>query len=169
MPFRYYDPSKDTLLAMRMDATSWGVSTDESAFVTNGIWIGESNATVVLPENLQGNSRPDMGQGGTPPPAVTPPSVDGETGVDSGTFAWIVDVHFGTAVNVLAPGKDGVIPPLPSSYAEKPQFMIGVMVEGFIVGPGDVLETEGNGGVPLEANGNLVVVGATIVDSDLFA
>lgn len=169
MPFRYYDPSKDRLLAMRMDATSWGVSTDESAFVTNGIWIGESNATVVLPKNLQGNSQPDMGQGGTPPPAVIPPSVDGETSIDSGSFAWSVDVHFGTAASVLAPGRDGVIPALSSSYTENPQFMIGVMVQGFIVGPGDVLETEGNGGIPLEDNGNLVVVGATIVDSDLFA
>jgi len=98
-----------------------------------------------------------------------PPAIDGETSVDSGAFAWKVDVHFGTAVNAVTFGNDGVIPSLPASYNETPQLMTGIMVTGVVVGPGDLLETESNGSVPLEDNGNLIVVGATIVTEDLFA
>ena len=168
-PFRYYDPSKGIILAMRMDATSWGVGQEESGFVTNGIRIGISNGTVTLPSNLQGNSLPDMGSGGTAPPVVVPPSVDNETNVDTGSFAWEVNVYFGTTAEMLAFGNDGVVPPLPSSYTETPQLMTGVVVTGLIVGPGDLLEPENNGSVPLESNGNLVTVGATIVNADVFA
>jgi hypothetical protein len=96
MPFRYYDPKKNKVLAMRMDATSWGVTKDESAFVTNGIWCGNSNGTVTLPQNVLGAST--VADGGsidplttvpngptTPePPVVVPPVVDNETAVDNG-------------------------------------------------------------------------------------
>jgi hypothetical protein len=169
MPFRYYDPSKDKVLAMRMDATAWGVGTDESAFVTNGVWLGTSNGSVTLPRNLRGDSRPDMGSGGGPATDVVPPAIDDETFVDSGAFAWKVDVHFGTAANAVTFGNDGVIPSLPASYSETPQLMTGIMVTGVVVGPGDLLETENNGRVPLEDNGNLITVDATIVTEDLFA
>jgi hypothetical protein len=169
MPFRYYDPSKGKVLAMRMDATAWGVGTEESAFVTNGIWLGTSNGSVTLPSNLQGNSRPDMGQGGAPPTPVVPPAIDNETSVDSGSFAWNVDVHFGTAADAWTFGADGVIPPLPDSYNETPQLMTGIMVTASVVGPGDLLETENDGSVPLEYNGTLVTANATIIQEDLFA
>lgn len=169
MPFRYYDASRDILMAMRMDATSWGVGQEESAFVTNGIWIGDSDGTVTLPMNLVGGSLPDMGSGVTPPPAVILPSVGSENSVDSGSFAWDVNVYFSTSVEMLAFGNDGVIPPLPDSYTETPQLMTGIVVTGAIVGPGDLLEAENNGSVPLENNGNLITVNATIVNADLFA
>lgn len=60
MPFRYYDAANNRLIALRMDATTWGVSNEESSLVTNGMWIGYSNGTVTILENLVGNSRPDM-------------------------------------------------------------------------------------------------------------
>lgn len=169
MPFRYYDPSKGKVLAMRMDATAWGVGTEESAFATNGIWIGTSDGSVTLPSNLRGNSRPDMGQGGAPPAPVVPPAIDNETSVYSGSFAWNVDVRFGTAADAWTFGADGAIPPLPDSYDETPQLMTGVMVTGVVVRSGGLLETENNGSVPLEDNGNLITVDASIVNEDLFA
>jgi hypothetical protein len=61
MPFRYYDPRKDKILAMRMDACSWGVGVKEAVVTTSGIWIGVSNGTISIPKNLSGDSRPDMG------------------------------------------------------------------------------------------------------------
>ena len=59
MPFRYYDPTRQVLMAMRMDACSWGVSQEQAAFVTEGLWNGFSNGTVSLPSNVIGNSSPD--------------------------------------------------------------------------------------------------------------
>ena len=168
MPFRYYDPAKDKLMAVRMDATSWGVATEETALTTNAIWIGDSNGSVTLPQNLRGDSRPDMGSGGGPPSAVVEPSVDNETNVDSGSFSWIVEVQFGTSSSAKTWGNDGVITILPASYTETPQIMTGVYISGVLVGPGDLLETENNGTVPLEDGGNLVVTGANIINDDLF-
>ena len=168
MPFRYYDPGKSKVMAMRMDATSWGVATQESALTTNAIWIGDSNATVTLPHNLQGNSGPDMGSGITSPSPVVPPSVDNETNVDSGSFVWIVNVHFGTNAWAKTFGNDSVIPTLPDSYVETPQVMTAIYISGVLVGPGDLLETENNGSIPLEIGGNLVTVGANVIDDDLF-
>lgn len=60
MSFRYYDPKKGKLIAARMDATTWGVNPQESAFVTNGIWTAFTNGTVTIPSNVTGNSIPDM-------------------------------------------------------------------------------------------------------------
>lgn len=168
MPFRYYDPAKGKLMAMRMDATSWGVGTDESALTTNGIWIGDSNGTVTLPQNLQGDSRPDMGQGGGPASPEVPPSTDDETSVDSGSFVWFVSVQFGTSSSIQTFGNDGVITILPDSYIETPQTMTGIYISGALVGPGDLLETESNGTVPLEAGGNLVISGANVINDNLF-
>jgi len=169
MPFRYYDSSKGKLMAMRMDATVWGVNAEESALTTNGVWIGDSDGSVVLPENLLGNSKPDMGSGVTPPPAVVNPSVQGETNVDSGSFVWNVDVHFGTKALPQAFGSDGVIPIIPDSYTESPQLMTGIYISGAVVGPGDLLETENDGSVPLDAQGSLVTVDSTIIVEDLFS
>ena len=43
-----------------MDATAWGASTSEAAFVTDGVWIGFSNGSVTIPSNVVGASTPDM-------------------------------------------------------------------------------------------------------------
>lgn len=39
--FRYIDQRTGDTFAMRADAASWGVSTEEAAVVYNGIWLGE--------------------------------------------------------------------------------------------------------------------------------
>jgi hypothetical protein len=168
--FRYVDTSKGKIFALRMDATAWGVTSDESAFVTNGIWIGVSNGTATLPENLVGNSLPDMDGGGTtPPPATRPPSVDDETSVDSGSFSWEVDVHISFGGLIEAPGNDGVVPVNPSDLTYDINSTTICFVAGLIVGPGDLLSTGSNGTIPIDSGGSLIVVGATIIDSDLFS
>ena len=168
-PFRYYDPAKDRLLAMRMDATSWGVSRDEAAFVTDGLWIGYSNGSVTLPENLEGNSSPDMGSGATPPAAPTNGSVENETSVDGGSLFWVVDVYFGESSELDLPGNDGIIPVFPTDLVYPLQFTSTCYVSGMIVATGDLLSTEADGSIPLDYGGSLVTANATVVNSDLFS
>jgi hypothetical protein len=167
MPFRYYDSSKNKLMAMRMDATAWGVNDDGSALVTNGIWIGYSNGTVTVDHNLVGDSRPDMGGGIVPP--VGPgnaPSVSGETVVDSGSYAFEVDVHF-----MLQDLATWVAPSYPAdaSYVVQPHLTFTVWCGGLTVTGGDVLDVGSNGTIPVDYLGSLVTANATVVNADLFA
>lgn len=180
MPFRYYDPAKDRIMAMRMDATVWGVTTDEAAFVTNGMWNGFTNGTVTIPDNLVGNSTPDLtintngelgGTGGspTPPGVVVDPGIVNEDTVDNGAIAFNIDVEmtFQAIANTFT--IDGVQSPPPEPENLNAYRTFVVFCEGLIVGPGDLLEANGDGSIPLENNGQLVVSTATIVDGDIFA
>lgn len=166
MPFRYYDPGKNRLLAMRMDSTTWGVDGEGSALVTNGIWIGQSNGTVNIPSNLVGDSRPDMGGGGTPPVGPgAPPSVGGETVVDSGTFAFDVDVYF--TLEALTTIFRPALPADPS-YDINVNCTFTCFVGGLIVTAGDLLNVEPGGGIPVDYNGSLVTDNATVVQANIF-
>lgn len=180
MPFRYYDPSKGKIMAMRMDATVWGVTTDEAAFVTNGMWNGFTNGTVTTPDNLVGNSTPDLtidtngelgGTGGspTPPGAVVDPGIVNEDTVDNGAIAFNVDVEmtFQAIANTFT--IDGIQSPPPDPETLNTYRTFVTFCEGIIVGPGDLLEANGDGSIPLEYNGQLVVSTATVVDPDVFA
>lgn len=172
MPFRYYDPRKGEILAMRMDACSWGIGTDEAAVTTSGIWIGVSNGTVSIPRNLSGDSRPNMGGGVTPPaPSGPPPSIGDETAVDIGSLSWVIDVKISTSAIKTFWGENGVHPQMPSPENRKffTRSTFVAWVKGFTVQPGGLLSVGGNGSIPLSYNGSLLTVGATIVDSDLFA
>lgn len=167
MPFRYYDSSKNKLMAMRMDATTWGVDGDGSALVTNGIWIGNSNGTVTVDHNLVGDSRPDMGGGSAPPAGPgNAPSVSGETAVDSGAYAFEVDVHFmlQNMVTWTTPSH-----PADASYVVQPYLTFTVWCSGLTVTNGDVLDTGSNGTIPVDYLGSLVTANATVVNADLFA
>ena len=172
MPFRYCDPRKGKILAMRMDGCSWGVDSNEAVVSTNGIFLGISNGTLTIPRNLVGDSRPDMGGGTLPPsPVDGPPTVSGETVVDQGDYAWVVNVNIAASAAMNFWGESGILTQLPS--AEDSQFTVRpyvtVWCSGVIVSPGDLLATNGNGSIPLEYLGSLVVDGATIIDSDVFA
>ena len=63
--------------------------------------------------------------------------------------------------------RDRSPPPDPEDLNAYRTFM--VFCEGLIVGPGDLLEANGDGSIPLENNGQLVVSTATIIDGDIFA
>jgi len=180
MPFRYYDPKKGKVLAMRMDATSWGVTKDESAFVTNGIWCGTSNGTVTLPQNVLGASTVTDGGSIDPltttpngptapePPVVVPPVVDNETAVDNGTYAWVIKVDMMLKSTVEARNDNGVQPPPPGpEVVEHFQTMVAYC-QGMVVQAGGLLTPSGNGDVPLENGGTLITAGATVVTADLF-
>jgi hypothetical protein len=167
-PFRYYDPSKDKVLAMRMDATTWGVYQDDSAFVTDGLWIGFSNGVVTVPDNIVGNSLPDMGSGATPPTTPVAPVVSNETTVDSGSFFYVVEINLGFSAEMDAPGNDGILPVFPADLNYPVQFTSTCFVGGFIVEPGSILSTEANGSIPVDSAGSLLIDGAVIVTADLF-
>lgn len=172
MPFRYYDPKKGKVIAMRMDACSWGLDSSQAIVATNGVFMGISNGTISVPRNLVGDSRPDMGSGVLPPaPVDGSPSVGGETIIDQGSYGWVVNINIGASIVKNFWGEDGIVAIPPSG--EDTQFNVHpyttVWCSGLIVAAGDLLGTNGNGGIPLEYNGSLVVSGATVIDGDVFA
>lgn len=168
-PFRYYDPRNGKVIAMRMDACTWGLGANEAIVATNGIWLGFSNGTVSIPNNLIGNSRPDMGSGGLPPtPPDGPPTVDGETEVDQGSFAWVVEVAIATGVSIDMYGENGVKPVMPTDLNFLVPFTFTTWVTGFVATPGSLISAEGDGSLPLESNGSLITVDGVLVDDDLF-
>jgi hypothetical protein len=181
MPFRYYDPKKGKVLAMRMDATTWGVTGTESAFVTNGIWVGKSNGTVTLPQNVVGASTVTDGGSIDPlttapngpsapaPAPVVPPVIDNETNVDNGTYAWIIKVNLSFSASAQARNDNGVQPPsIGEQYVQHYQTMVAYC-QGMVVATGGLLSPTASGGVPIENGNSLITDGATVVTADLFA
>jgi hypothetical protein len=166
MPFRYYDPSKEKLIAMRMDATTWGVDSTGAVLATNGIFLGYSNGTIVIPSNLTGDSRPDMGSGTVPPVGSGgDPTISNETSVDMGTLIFEVNVHF--MLQDMAIFSDPRLP-LVSPQTLEVHSAFTCFVSGFILEPGNILSTDGTGSIPIEYGGNLVTQGAVIVDANIF-
>lgn len=53
-PFWYHDPNSGEVLVMLADAGSWAVAEDGAVVTFQGVWIGISNGTPVLPENTLG-------------------------------------------------------------------------------------------------------------------
>ena len=168
-PFRYSDPSKNKLIALRMDATAWGVNKEEAAFVTNGIWIGFSDGTVTIPDNLVGNSLPDMGSGGQAPSPIVPPSVNGETSVDSGSFTFNVDVFLSFGSQAVAFGNDGIVPILPTDLDCDVSFTMTCFVSGAIVQAGGLLSPGSGGSISIDNAGSLITANATVISADLFS
>ena len=184
MPFRFYDPGEGKVIAMRMDATQWGVNLEESAFVTNGIWIGTSNGSVTVPDNVLGNSTVDISVPGTDPTSTDPtggdtappnapgtvnnPSTTGETSVDSGSFAFVVKVNLTAQHNVFIYGNTGVKPVWDEDGEAPVKTTFVVYCQGLSATTGSLLSPDSNGSIPLEYLGTLVTAGGTVVDPDLF-
>lgn len=171
MPFRYYDPKKGKIIAMRMDATTWGVDGEQALVSTNGLFLGISNGTLTIPRNLKGDSRPDMGSGTLPPaPSTSVPVVSGETSIDQGNYAWVVEINVAASCVKSFWGEDGVVAQLPTGedlkFNVRPY--VTVWCSGLVVAANGLLDTNAHGGIPLEYNGNLVVTGATVIDGDVF-
>ena len=53
---RYEDERIGEVFAMRADAASWGVNTEEAAVVYNGIWLGEISFLAVTDETIDGGN-----------------------------------------------------------------------------------------------------------------
>ena len=171
MPFRFYDASKDEVLALRMDATNWNVSGSGALLVTSGLWVGFSNGSISIPSNVVGNSAPDLGGGSpTPPPTPVPPSIVDETYVDSGSFAFTVDVDISTGMEFGWYGeKDGILAVLPTDNEFLGDMRFFAYCTGFTVEPGSLVDTGANGHIPIDREGNLLTATATIVVADVFA
>lgn len=186
MPFRYYDPKRQEMIALRMDATVWGVDGSGAAFATSGIWVGTSNGTVTIPSNVTGNSTPNMSatpvsknppSGApstppTPPGPQVPPSIVDETYVNSGVMEFVVNVNlnFSAVMNIL--GESGIRPPLPKDgdLTTVNNLYFAAYISGLVVGPGDLLATDSTGSIPSDIEqGQLVVANATVIQADLFA
>lgn len=171
MPFRFADPEKNKILALRMDATTWGITTTESSFVTNGIWIGDSNGTLTAPYNLKGNSTPTLDEDPPTPPSnvVVNPSVVSETVANAGAIAFVVKVNITCSIQVDFDEQTGIISNSEEPIETDSFWTTTCWVNGFTIQPGNLLSIGGDGTVPIGASGSLVTTGAVFVDSDLFA
>jgi len=179
MPFRFADPSSNTIVAYRMDGTTWGASTTESALVTNALWIADSSGTINLGSNLVGNSAPsiqpggDISFGGTDngagavPGGNTPPSISDE--VTGQNIAYIVNVDFNFGGNPMTYGADGVVPAALVPAEARYQSNLQIFAKGVIVEPGGLISPLGDGSLPVSAAGSLLTAGATVINDDLFA
>jgi len=189
MPFRYYDPAKGKVLALRMDATAWGVTGEESAFVTSGLWCGVSNGTVTLPENVLGASTVTDGGSIDPlttapngptapvPPVVVPPVIENETNVDNGAYAWVIKVDLVSKVEMTPAGETGVLPVWDGdgqvwshdTADGQGSFAFVAYVVGFVATAGSLVLPTATGGIPVDSGGQLLTESATLVTADLFA
>ena len=52
MPFSFYDRIEGKLVKLRMNATGWAVAPGQAIFSTEGCFIGISNGTVDIPDNV---------------------------------------------------------------------------------------------------------------------
>lgn len=171
---RYADIQNDVVLALRLDATTWGVDREESIVAGQGLLMGYSSGTVSLGSNLVGNSRPNM-QGGAPtPPSLveTPPSIGND--VVGVSIAQKINVHLFLDTNAFVYGFDGVLPINPTDLTAKAEMAFVPYCSGFIVETGGLLDytpTPGSftGSIPIEYNGSIVSPNAVIVDADLFS
>jgi hypothetical protein len=89
--------------------------------------------------------------------------------VYDGAYAFIVNVHWNWCNTADLPGADGLIPQMPTDLTYQINEGFVCFCEGLIVEPGSLLSGEGNGGIPIEYQGNLLVETAVVVDEDLFA
>ena len=170
MSFRYADNANSQILALRMDACVWGVDQNEALVATSGIWTGYSDGTLVIGDNLQGNSRPDMtpDEDGTVIPPVDPsppPTIDND--VVGQSLYFNVDVDMNLATHVVAYGNNGVVPIFPTDLTSKTEVTLTVFSSGIVVEAGGLLGTTGTGSIPLDYNGSLVVANAVVVTPEL--
>lgn len=52
MPFSFYDEQEQKLVKLRMNATGWAFAPGQAIFSTEGCFIGVSNGTVTIPDNV---------------------------------------------------------------------------------------------------------------------
>lgn len=165
--FRYADTANDTVSAMRADACTWGVTQEEAIVVMNGIWLGFSSGSLIVPENLSGNSRPVVGGSPIPPsgPGVPPYISNDIVGQD---VAYEVDVNLYLDASMFTYFADGISNPNPSDLTGLVEQAIVPYVTGFVVETGGLLEIGGTGTIPVEYGGSFVTATANVVNADVF-
>ena len=168
-PFRYVDTSNNKVLAMRMDACTWGVTQEEAIVVTNGIWTGYSSGTLALQDNLVGNSAPNLGGGAptAPPGAGSEPSISDD--VVGGSVSFVVNINLNLSSSAFTFGGGVGTAPNPTDLTANAEMSFIAFVSGVITETGGLLETTGTGGIPLEYDGSLLISAETLVDADVFS
>lgn len=177
LSFRYYDPRCDKLIALRMDAVTWGITPTESACSINGIFLGESNGSVSDFENVIGNenvsAQPPTGgglsgsnRGDSTTPNLPPetPSVDNETTLNEGDFLLSTSSSFGLQVAVsLSIRQAGTVVggAFSANVEQNSQFVVDLT--GEVVAAGELLATGANGEIPYSYNGTLLTTFATVL------
>lgn len=170
MAFRYYDPHKGRLMAMRMDAATWSVSPEGSLVVINGIWISDLEGTVTIPSNLTGDATPDM-TGDTPGAPSGPgagPSVSGEA-VTGQRMQFNVEVHIPITMTLTPSSADGVRPGPPSAETFTNKLTLVVFCSGLLVQPGALVTHDTDGSLPADNATDPVVDSSLVLNADLFA
>jgi len=168
MPFRYVDESSGFILGMRMDGCAWGVTQESSGVVCTGVWTGESMGTYVPGSNIVGNATPNLEGGSSTAPSntIVAPSITNDVIAQSFSFEVDVEIMLGGSVGLF--GKDGVVPPSPVPAGCRYQSNFMVMVQGQTVTSGGLISPNGDGGIPVSAQGTLVVSNSVLVNDDLF-
>ena len=168
MPFRYYDPSADKLMAFRADACSWGADSSGCVVVLGGIWVADMEGIVTLPDNLLGDAEPDM-NGGTPvspsPPTTPEPVVIGDAVVGK-RFNFQVQVHLTPQMLCHPSGSDGIRVPPPGPEDVRMAMTWVLFCRGMIVQPGALVTLDDDGSIPTTSGSNLVVDESLIVVDD---
>ncbi len=176
LSFRYYDPRTDQLLALRMDACTWGLTPTEAVFSVNGIFLGKSNGSVenldntvgaenltVAPPTHGGGSGTIIIDGTTPPPPAPPPRVvpASETAINQGDYLRYVDQYEALEIQVSMQIIIGANQQ-EESYVQAvyPEQQLVVYVTGEVVEPGQLMAREANGSIPFSYNGSLLISGA---------
>ena len=175
--FRFVDSNENKVFAMRADGCVWGLTPEQAAVSINGIFLGETDGFLVVPEGTNGATTPTPISGGgalavgdaTPPTnSVSLPYVSGETFLNSGDFSMIINV-FTTASNQLVQDSVGLVGVSPYPMTFNAPSVVLIYCAGQIVETGGTLETVGAGGVPYSYNGSLLTGTAVVVNPDIMA
>lgn len=170
VPFRYYDPKSDKLMAFRADACAWGVNLDGCVVVMNGIWVGDLSGTVNIGSNLLGNATPDMSGANDPTPpthGVTPPTVSNQQVINK-RFNFFVKVPISLGITMTPSGANGVRPVFDDRYDVTSELSIVVWCTAQIVQPGALVALDNDGSIPVDFVGNPVVDENLVIQEDIF-
>lgn len=189
--FRYYDPVNDKLFSMKMDATSWSVSQAGAVMTTSGMWLGDSDGSVGVGSNLEGNAEPLTDQSYSSDAGAPTRNAGGEIGtivppgggslvvvdesiVDTGSYYEVIEVNLTLSTGLEIIGLPGYTRGGPGYASDttvdgKSSLTLIVYVTGRVVEAGDTLDTTNSGGVPLGYNGSIVTTNAIIIEQDLFS
>lgn len=102
---------------------------------------------------------------------VFAPITPGSEIVTGQPMNFIISNMIGVKQDITSYGNDGVYTPVPGgeNLTQEPAITPACYVTGFIIEPGGLLATEGNGAVPVDILGGLIVETATLVNPDIFS
>ena len=179
-PMAYGDPVSDEAFLYRMDAATWAITSDGSAVAFSAIWIDDLAESITIPDNVEGNTAPNMDPNTPPPESETPPDgtptdpqpepgLDGPATPINRVYRWSVDVPIYLAANIEFAGGDGVRPIFSGKEDFEVRETMIAWCGGSITEPGALVDVSGGGTVLLTDRGSMVTDESKTVVADLFA